>query len=94
MTLRFADAVRRQVRYDLTAVGVPTRCYATFRKDGVPLQRVWFDFWRDEPSTIDHYFTPGTWELALELADGRVQQFPFVVTAEQTAPPIDVRPRR
>lgn len=94
LSLRFADVVLRQVRYDLTAVGVPVRGYGTFRKDGVPLHRVWFDFWREEPVTIDHHLTPGTWELSLELADGLVLQFPFVVTAEQTAPAIDVRPRR
>ena len=94
VALRFADVVRCTVRYDLTVIGVPARCYATFRKNGVPLQRVWFSFWRDEPSTHDHWFTPGNWELTFELPNGLVQQFPFVVTAEETAPIIDVRPRR
>ncbi|MCC7062758.1 MAG: sigma-70 family RNA polymerase sigma factor [Planctomycetes bacterium] len=92
--LRFADVVRRQVRYDMSAIGVPARCYATFRKDGVPLHRVWFNFWRDEPATVDHAFTPGNWELAFELADGHVQSFPFVVTEDNSAPVIHVRPER
>ena len=89
--LRLVTGVVRQLRYDLTAVGLPARCFATFKKDGAPLQRKWFSFWQEGPSTQDHRFTPGFWELELELGDGRVQRFPFVVTADAEAPPIDIR---
>ena len=73
------------------AVEVPVRAYATFSKDGMPRLRSWFRFWREQPSTIDHFFTPGSWELELALADGRMQRFPFVVTADEPQPVLNVR---
>lgn len=36
-------------------------------------------------------FTPGQWELELAFADGRIVRFPFVVTADVEAPPIELR---
>ena len=89
--LRIADAVHRQVRYDLTAVGVPMRADATWKKAGQPLQRHWFGFWQEHPTTIDHHFTPGAWELELELGTGVVQRFPFVVSTDASGPVIEIR---
>lgn len=92
--LKLADAVHRQVRYDLTAVGVPIRADATWKKDGQPLQRHWFGFWQDHPTTIDHHFTPGAWELELELGTGAVQRFPFVVSTDASGPVIEIQVSR
>lgn len=92
--LQVADAVHRQVRYDLTAPGVPIRADATWKKAGQPLQRHWFGFWQEHPTTIDHHFTPGEWELELELGTGVVQRFPFVVTADASGPLIEIKVSR
>ena len=89
--LQLATGVVRELCYDLSRVGLPMRAFATFHKGGAPLQRVWFDFRLDESTASSHHFTPGSWELELELGDGRVQKFPFVVTADAEAPPIDIR---
>ena len=89
--LQLVPAVLRTLRYDFTAVGLPMRAYATFHKNGEPLQRTWYDFWRDGPTAMEHRCTPGSWELELELGDGRVQRFPFVVSADAEAPVIDIR---
>ena len=88
--MQVASAVLRQVRYDLTAVGVPMRASATWKKAGAARQRSWFSFWQERPTTIEHRFSPGTWELELQLGSGSVQRFPFVVTADTDAPVIDV----
>ncbi|HEX5050136.1 MAG TPA: hypothetical protein VFZ65_00060, partial [Planctomycetota bacterium] len=89
-----AASVHRDVRYDLGAVGWMTRAFATWRKNGRPVRRQWFSFWQEKPTTHDEQFTPGMWELELELGCGRdsgsVQRFPFVVTGDDAGPVIDI----
>lgn len=85
-----AAGVRRQVRYDLSAVGVPMRAVATWHKDGRPVRRQWFGFWQEVPTVHDEVFTPGTWTLELEVGNGTVQRFPIVVTGDAEGAPIDV----
>lgn len=89
--MQLADAVLREVRYDLAAVGTPMRAFATWKRQGVALNRQWFGFWQERPVTMEHPFTPGSWELELELGTGQVQRFPFVVTADVSGPAIEIR---
>ncbi|HEX6813493.1 MAG TPA: sigma-70 family RNA polymerase sigma factor [Planctomycetota bacterium] len=91
LRLQVAATVHRQVRYDLTAAGGPMRAVGTWKKAGTALLRHTFHFWQEHPSTIEHDFTPGSWVLELELGNGSVQTFPFVVTADDTAPVIEVK---
>lgn len=89
-----AASVHRQVRYDLEAVGWQMRAFATWRKAGKPVRRQWFDFWQERPTTIDEQFTPGAWELELELGNSSVQRFPIVVTGDDQGPIIDIKVTR
>ncbi|MCA8949073.1 MAG: carboxypeptidase regulatory-like domain-containing protein, partial [Planctomycetes bacterium] len=90
VSLVAAASVHRQVRYDLGAVGWTTRAFATWRKDGRALRWQWFSFWQEKPTVHDEQFTPGVWELELEVGDGSRHRFPFVVTADDTGPILEV----
>lgn len=85
-----AVSVHREVRYDLEAVGWQMRAFATWRKAGKALRRQWFVFWQERPTVLGEQFTPGAWELELELGNGSVQRFPIVVTGDDQGPTIDI----
>ena len=89
--LQLARAVLRSVRYDLSAMGVPMQACGTWKKDGVPLHQVSFHFWQECPTKLEHSFTPGSWELELQLGFGGVQCFPFLVSADEVGREIEIK---
>lgn len=91
--VRRAATWRRMFRYDLTALGLRRRCVAQWHKGGVVMAQSWFDFWRDEPAEVDHWFSTGDWQLELVFPDGVTHWFPFRVDATALAPPIEIRVR-
>jgi len=90
--LQAGKTVRRLIVFDLAITEPVTLTMVTLRKVGVTMWRGRSWFGTDVPSHAwNRDFTPGNWELELELPNGRTERFPFVVTADTDAPPIEIR---
>jgi hypothetical protein len=90
--LQLCSAVLRRMTFDTSQMGVPLRAVAVFKKAGIPLHCASINFWQEErPTILDQRFTPGAWELELELGTGMVQRFPFLVSVDDIGPDIAIR---
>ncbi len=65
--------------------------HIVLRKDGVEVWRGRVGYIPSQPHTWDRALSPGNWQLELQLDQDRSEHFPFVVTADAEAPPIEIR---
>lgn len=92
--LRLSTGVWRHFRIDVPPSPLENVGHIVLVRQGVEVLRSVLLFAAKGPTEWSRTLSSGSWELEITLANGRAERFPFVVTADAEAPPIELRMAR